>query len=208
MSSQPHRLRGLPLAKGMPAFVPALWLIPLVARRGWARLGGAGVAAVATWFFRDPERTATGPGIVAAADGVVRAVTREQSGATTISTYLNLLDVHVTRAPMDATVLDRNHRPGDHRRASSGAADANERLRWTLDTEYGVVVLTQYAGLVARRIVAYREPGAVLRRGDRIGLIRFGSRVDVTLPHGVSALVQPGQRLRAGASVIAEPEAT
>ena len=109
-----------------------------------------------------------------------------------MSTYLNLLDVHVTRAPCDATVVLQTYRRGRHRRASSPTAHVNERLEWRLSTEHGEMVLTQYAGAVARRIVAYRSIGDVLRHGERIGLIRFGSRVDVTLPAGLPVTVRAG----------------
>lgn len=191
------------LARGTPWFVPALWATPVLARRGDVRAGLVLLAAACTWFFRDPERTPEGPGILAAADGVVRTVVRRDDDTWVVSTYLDLLDVHVTRAPVDSVVITQTRRSGGYRPASTPASDHNHQLAWTLRTEWGEVGLTQYAGLVARRIVAHRGPGHRVARGERIGLIRFGSRVDVTLPPGITPCVVAGHRLRAGASVIA-----
>ena len=119
------------LATGTPRFVFALWLAPLVVRSTWARASAALLAAGCTWFFRDPERTPDGDGLVAAADGVVQWVQVDGRGRETISTYLNLFDVHVTRAPCDARVVGQTYRPGSHRRASSRSAHLNERMEWT-----------------------------------------------------------------------------
>ena len=190
------------LARGTPPLLGALWLLPLVLRRPGLRVAALALAGTATWFFRDPDRTPEGDGLLAAADGVVQGVTTDGEGRTTVSTYLNLFDVHVTRAPCDGVVVRQSYRAGRHRRASTPGADANERLEWHLATDHGEVLLTQYAGTVARRIVAYRSPGDRVRRGERIGLIRFGSRVDVRLPEGVCVAVQPRARLAGGSSVL------
>jgi phosphatidylserine decarboxylase len=163
------------------------------------------LAAGCTWFFRDPHREPDGGGLLAAADGQVQWVRADPQGRQTVSTYLNLLDVHVTRAPCDATVVSQSYRPGGHSPAFSESARLNERMEWTLDTEHGELLLVQYAGTVARRIVAHKQAGDRLRRGEAIGLIRFGSRVDVVLPPGVSALATDGQRMYAGATVLARP---
>jgi phosphatidylserine decarboxylase len=193
------------LAQGTPWFVGALWLVPLLVRPRWARAATAAVAGGTTWFFRDPERAPDGDGLLAASDGVVQSVRYDDQGRATVSTYLNLLDVHVTRAPADATVIGQTYRPGRHRRASTSSAHENERLQWRLDTEDGELLLTQYAGLLARRIVAYRSTGDVIRRGEPIGLIRFGSRVDLTFPEGFRVVTRAGQRLAGGATVVATP---
>lgn len=190
------------LARGTPWVVPTLWVTPLLARRPPARLALVAAAAAVTWFFRDPERHPDGPGVLAAADGVVRSVTQGSDGRWTVSTYLDLRDVHVTRAPCDAVVTVQARRRGRHHRAGTPASAHNHRVEWILATRHGPGGLTQYAGLVARRIVTYRGPGERIGRGERVGLIRFGSRVDVLLPQGVSPAVPPGARLRAGATVI------
>jgi phosphatidylserine decarboxylase len=117
-----------------------------------------------------------------------------------------MLDVHVTRAPCDATVVQQRYRRGSHRPAFSRSAHLNERMEWTLATEHGELQLLQYAGTVARRIVAYKAVGDRLRRGERIGLIRFGSRVDLVLPVGLRVVANVGQRMYGGATVVAEPE--
>ncbi len=193
------------LATGTPRFVFALWLAPLVVRSTWARASAALLAAGCTWFFRDPERTPDGDGLVAAADGVVQWVQVDGRGRETISTYLNLFDVHVTRAPCDARVVGQTYRPGSHRRASSRSAHLNERMEWTLATDHGELQLIQYSGTVARRIVAHKRPGDLLRRGEAIGLIRFGSRVDVVLPEGVRTSAEDGQRMYGGTTILANP---
>lgn len=190
------------LARGTPWLVPALWLAPLVVRRPLPRLGLLGAAAGVSWFFRDPDRVPEGEGMLAAADGVVRAVGREPDGRWVVSTYLDLRDVHVTRAPCDAYVRAQHRRSGRHHRASTPASDHNHRLEWELGTDSGPAQLTQYAGLLARRIVAYPSAGDRVARGERIGLIRFGSRVDLTLPTGWRPTVEVGVRLRGGATVV------
>lgn len=194
------------LAKGTPPLIVMLWLGPLVARRPWSRVSAVVLAAGCTWFFRDPERTADGDGVVAAADGVVQAVDLDDQGRERVSTYLNIFDVHVTRAPCDATVVQQTYRPGCHRPAFSRSAHLNERMEWTLSTEHGELLLVQYAGTLARRIIAYKSVGERLSRGDRIGLIRFGSRVDLLLPAGLSAVASVGQRMHGGATVVATTE--
>jgi phosphatidylserine decarboxylase len=113
---------------------------------------------------------------------------------------MRIRDVHVNRAPADGVVHELTHHPGSHRPAFRKDSERNERMRWRIETARGDIELVQIAGTVARRIVAYHEPGRRLARGERIGLIRFGSRVDVVLPAGLEPAVQPGQRLRAGIS--------
>lgn len=191
-------------ARGTPLWVLSLWLVPLFAPNRWLRMAGAVVAALALSFFRDPEREPDGPGFAAAADGLIRDVSRGDDGRWVVSTYLSLHDVHVTRAPAAATVVGQDYRPGAHRAAFDELAHRNERLSWRLDTAQGPMELVQYSGAVARRIVPYVFTGAVLERGSRIGLIRLGSRVDVTLPEGVVPLVATGDRVRAGRTLIAE----
>jgi len=185
-------------ARGTPLWVLALWLVPLLVPDRRLRLAAAVVAASALSFFRDPERRPDGAGFVAAADGLIRDVSQGEDGRWLVSTYLSLRDVHVTRAPEDATIARQDYRRGTHRAAYHDAASRNERLAWDLETVHGPMRLVQYSGAVARRIVPYETAGARVARGARLGLIRFGSRVDVTLPPGAVPLVAVGARVRAG----------
>jgi phosphatidylserine decarboxylase len=161
---------------------------------------GAGLIATAglLWFFRDPERQAPSKGLLAAADGRVQAVEHLPDGRTRIAVYMNLLDVHVNRAPISGTVLAREHFAGGHRPAFRKESERNERVRWTLSTEIGTVEVIQIAGTMVRRIVPYLDRGDRVSRAGRLGLIRFGSRVDVVLPSTVTAGVRVGERVRAG----------
>jgi phosphatidylserine decarboxylase len=162
---------------------------------------GAAVCA----FFRDPGREPVEGAVLAPADGVVSAVEREEDGRVRVSTFMRLQDVHVNRAPTDGVVRGLHHRPGGYRPAFRKDSDTNERMEWTIDTPLGELRLVQIAGVLARRIVPYRAPGERIERGQRIGMIRFGSRVDVTLPAGVAAGVRAGQRVRAGRSRLDRP---
>lgn len=195
------------LASGAPGWVPACALatVPAAAfairARGRRRAGALaimGASAAVCSFFRDPQRQ-PGEGVVLApADGVISAVERERDGRLRIATFMRLQDVHVNRAPVTGTVRELHHRPGGYRPAFHKGSDLNERLEWTIDTALGQLRIVQIAGLVARRIVAYCEPGEHIERGQRIGMIRFGSRVDVILPAGIVPGVGVGQRVCAG----------
>jgi phosphatidylserine decarboxylase len=191
------------LAKGTPWWVRPLWVAPSVVPALWLRLPLWGLVAVGTWFFRDPDRTPQGPGLLAPADGVVREVSTRTDGGVVVSTYLNLFDVHVTRAPCDGVVAGQQHHRGSHRAAFRPKSHLNERVEWLLETDLGDVRLVQIAGAVARRIVPYAGTAKAVGRGERIGLIRYGSRVDVVFPSGVLPCVSEGERVSAGATVIA-----
>jgi phosphatidylserine decarboxylase len=206
VSSQADRGRtGLALAA--PSWVPACAGASVgaaaVATRARGRARGAalllaGAGAAVTAFFRDPNRD-VGEGLVLApADGIVSEVERSLDGRVRVATFMGLQNVHVNRAPIDGVVRDLEHHPGGYRPAFRKDSKLNERMVWTLETALGEVRMVQIAGLLARRIVPYREPGQRIARGERIGMIRFGSRVDVTLPAGVEPAVEVGQRVRAG----------
>ena len=164
----------------------------------------AALAALTLFFvfvFRDPKR-AIGDGIVAPADGTVREVDPEKGF---VSTYLALRNVHVTRAPIDGVVQMKNRWHGKHAPAFSEKTVHNERLEIRLGTRMGEVSIVQMTGAIARRIVPYVSEGQALGKGQKLGLIRFGSRVDVFLPpSSVTILVKKGDRLRAGVTRIAE----
>ncbi|WP_406288204.1 phosphatidylserine decarboxylase [Embleya sp. NBC_00896] len=194
------------LAKGAsPWLVPtaltgALTGLAALRNRRWA------FAAVPTlaltggmlWFFRDPERTIGTEGVIASADGVVQSIDAWPDGRTRIATFMSPLNVHVNRAPLDGVVKSVEHKAGGFVPAFNKESEHNERVVWIFDTAIGDVELIQIAGTVARRIVPYIEPGTEVACGDRIGLIRFGSRVDVYLPPGIEPAVTVGQRTTAG----------
>ena len=164
----------------------------------------AALAALTLFFvfvFRDPRRT-IGDGIVAPADGTVREVDPEKGF---VSTYLALRNVHVTRAPIDGVVQKKNRLHGKHAPAFSEKTVHNERLEIRLGTRLGEISIVQMTGALARRIVPYVSEGQALGKGQTLGLIRFGSRVDVFMPpSSVTILVKKGDRLRAGVTRIAE----
>jgi phosphatidylserine decarboxylase len=164
-----------------------------------------GGLAVLTGFlmfvFRDPRRPA-GKGIVAPADGTVREVDHEKG---LVSIYLALRNVHVTRAPLEGTVSRMVRYPGRHLPAFSRRSPDNERVEVTMDTRIGPVTITHMSGILARRIVPYVDRGRVVEKADKLGLIRFGSRVDLVMPPGRIAIsASVGQKLRAGVTSIAE----
>lgn len=154
-------------------------------------------------FFRDPERTA-GPGVVAAADGRVMSV-RQEGGRVRIATFMNVTNVHVNRVPFPGYLVRVDDRGGPKKPAFSPEAEGNSQKRYLFGTPIGLVEVVQITGLVARRCVAWKAPGSACRKGDRMGIVVFGSRVDVVLPTSrVRPLVQVGQKVRAGADPLAE----
>jgi phosphatidylserine decarboxylase len=206
-----------PLARpGWVYLVPAL----ILAWVGTAlRLRYVGVllwlmAGWVAWFFRDPARVSSaGPGaVISPADGKVVALEEvdcpELAGgrALVVSIFMNIFDVHVNRAPLAGQVVATTRIPGGFVPADRPQArEGNERLALSLQTPEGTgVLVVQVAGLVARRIECWARPGEFVQRGQRYGMIRFGSRVDVYLPPRALARVALGQRVRAGETVIAE----
>ena len=182
-------------------------------------LAWLGVIATAwcAYFFRDPERvTPLRAGLVISpADGVVSAIEKvtpppeldlEREPTTRISVFMNVFDVHVNRSPVDARVAKITYIPGAFLNADlDKASEDNERQAFTLELADGSKLgVVQIAGLVARRIMKFVSEGERLTPGQRIGLIRFGSRVDVYLPKGTSPLVAIGQRAIAGETVFAD----
>jgi phosphatidylserine decarboxylase len=151
-------------------------------------------------FFRDPART-IGGGIVSPADGKVVDVNR---GLNRVSIFMGVLNVHVNRAPLAGVVANVKHFPGSHVPAFNKDSDRNERVETRMRTRLGDVRIVQIAGIVARRIVPYIRPQMKLRKGQRIGLIRLGSRVDVYLPRNVRITTEIGHKVYAGVSQIGE----
>jgi phosphatidylserine decarboxylase len=201
--------------KFVAAFAAGAVVLALI----WQPLGwlGAILTAWCAYFFRDPPRvTPVRPGLVVSpADGVVQAIGpaepppelgMEQRALTRVSVFMNVFDVHVNRSPVDGEVAAVAYRAGKFFNASlDKASEQNERnsLRLRLNDGRELAVV-QIAGLVARRIRSDTRQGGTLQAGERFGLIRFGSRVDVYLPDGVAPLVIAGQRAVAGETVIAD----
>ncbi len=169
------------------------------------------LALALAFFFRDPARAGDrGPDLfLAPADGRVVEVERiadpEYLGheAILVAIYLGLLDVHVQRSPVAGVVDLVDHRPGGFAPTWSERAGDNEATAIGINTGQARVLVRQVAGTVARQIVTYVEEGELVEQGDRIGLIRFSSRVEAYLPADTRVLVRPGDRVRAGSTVIA-----
>ena len=160
-------------------------------------------------FFRDPDRN-IGEGIVACADGRIREISyikdEEVGNCTKISTFMNIYNVHVNRIPIDGTIKNIVHKHGIHLPAFKKESEKNERVITTIDSNIGTVKVIQIAGTIARRIVPYIEKGDKLKKGDKIGIIRLGSRVDVYLPTKKikNISVKVGDMVNAGETTIAE----
>jgi phosphatidylserine decarboxylase len=204
----------LPFAAPLAIVAAALfvlgWLVPAV------------VAAAATvcvvLFFRDPRREAPDDSslVLAPADGLVVGISRVEdadcpgAAPTRVSIFLRLWNVHMTYAPVEGTVERVEHRPGRFGNAGfAKASERNEANSIVVDGPAGRLMFRQIAGMIARRVVCRVKPGDEIRRGERIGLIKFGSRVDVFLPPGYEILVRKGERVRAVTTAIARaPAAT
>lgn len=178
---------------------------------GWKVTGVVLLAlcAATAFFFRDPERIPpTDPGVVVSpADGRVMEVTEEVvegRAGRRVSIFLSILDVHVNRSPMAGRIRKVEYRPGRFYNAMRSRASVdNEQNVIHLQTDRGEIVFRQIAGAIARRVVCWKSPGDEVKLGERIGLIRFGSRMDVWLPQDAEILARPGQHVAGGVSVLA-----
>jgi len=164
------------------------------------------VGMFCAWFFRDPERPIpAGPVALSPADGRVMSVIQEGDRQTRISIFLNIFDVHVNRAPISGIITDVTYQRGKFLVASRAAASSeNEQNVVTIRAEDGTkVVFSQIAGLIARRIVFTKQVGDFVQAGERVGMIKFGSRVDVIFGPEWRVEVSPGSHVSAGSSVLA-----
>ncbi len=192
----------------------AAFLLGWLTRPAWAILPCL-LAFFFLWFFRDPERTIPqDPGaVVSPGDGKVTDISPVTVGnekRIRISIFLNVFDVHVNRAPIAGVIRDMRYQRGKFLNAMNAAsAEHNEQNIVAIDGDGQTVVFKQIAGLLARRIVFYPNVGDRLDRGQRVGLIKFGSRVDVLIDSAASVNVKVGDRVRGGASVLAylQPQA-
>ncbi len=189
-------------------------LLPLIVASlclalGWFVWGG-GLALLGFGlgsFFRDPQRTIPQQAglIVSPADGRVIQL-RDSTHGTVISIFLSVFNVHVNRAPVGGSIRTQEYRSGKFLMAFSDRASVeNEKMIWEIEGETSVTFCL-IAGWVARRIVAWKHEGDTVKRGDRIGLIKFGSRVDITIPPSFAVVVEKGDRVCGGSSILARRE--
>jgi phosphatidylserine decarboxylase len=195
----------------VPTLLPGTWLIAKMA----LALAGVFVALLlgfVCYFFRDPERVVPADEaiIVSAADGLVVGVDEVEEPdfhlgpMIRIAVFLSVFDVHINRSPVAGVVKSTVYKAGqflDVRHPDSSTR--NECRSWWLETAGGPVAVRQIAGLIARRIVAWADEGSTLARGERLGMIRFGSRTEVFLPIGCIPLVKPGDRVAGARTPIA-----
>jgi phosphatidylserine decarboxylase len=190
---------GLLAAAGVVWFFASPWLalIPLL------------LAIFCMWFFRDPERTipAEPNAIVAPADGKITHIVPANFGGkqgTRISIFLNVFDVHVNRAPIQGIIRSVDYKKGCFGNAMDPVcADQNEQNVVMLEGEGHLVIFKQIAGLIARRIVFTKKAGDGVARGQRVGMIKFGSRTDLILPSDIQLAVRVGDHVKGGSSVLA-----
>lgn len=196
--SRPYLLMAYSLA-AVGALVAAM-----VPRLPWIALGVLTLllALLVTWFFRDPERR-PGPDVVSPADGRVIALHQDEEEAR-LTIFMTPWSVHVNRSPLDGRIEQLDYHRGAHVPAFKKESDRNERLEVDMSTAAGPVRVRLIAGTVARRIHPYVAPGVEVKKGDRIGLIAFGSRCELVLPgNRFRLLSRPGDWVRAGETTVA-----
>ena len=212
-----------PIHKEGFKFIPIFAVVAVILFFVWQPLGwlGVGLTIWCYYFFRDPDRqTPVREGLlVSPADGVISLIEPAVPPAelemgdqplTRVSVFMNVFNCHVNRAPIAGRVAKISYRPGKFLNASLDKASVdNERNSMALEMEDGrKIAVVQIAGLVARRILCEVEEGQALETGERFGMIRFGSRVDVYLPDGVQPLVALGQTMISAETVIADLRST
>jgi len=164
------------------------------------------LCAFVVYFFRDPERSfaLSGSQVLSPADGKVVSV-RKENDLEVLSIFLSIFDVHINRAPVSGEITRIEYKKGKFLAAfDERASNENEQNSITIDHDGHPVRFVQIAGLIARRIICWKKEGEKIAAGERIGLIKFGSRVDVFLPSGSTINVKVGQKVRAGETVIGE----
>ncbi len=204
-------IRGSMVKEGYSFGVPLLVLGGAGFLLHWYLLAGVLVflAAFVFYFFRNPERIIPAePGsVVSPADGRVVVVTDEENAGRPgkrISVFLAVWNVHVNRSPAAGTITKLQYRPGRFLAAMRERASVeNEQNVFTLSTDAGELIFKQIAGWIARRVVSWKKAGDPVARGERIGLVRFGSRMDVWLPKDAEILVQLGEKVKGGTSLLA-----
>ena len=199
----------MPIAKeGWPFIFAglALTFFMMLLHQTWAAAGAALVTAFVVWFFRDPERSVPQDDslLVSPADGTVVETMPLPDGGSKVGIFLSIFNVHVNRVPASGEVLEVDHRNGRFLAAwNTIASDENERTSVSIRCARGEVKFVQVAGLIARRIICRIKEGDTVERGQRYGLIRFGSRVDIYLPANTAVEVTVGDKVCGGTDVIA-----
>jgi phosphatidylserine decarboxylase len=167
------------------------------------------LALFVAFFFRDPEREVPEDErlVVSPADGLVVVVKpvelADGNMGTLVSIFLSIFDVHVNRSPLAGRIVETDYRPGKFLVATKQKASIeNEQNVITVENRYATVVFKQIAGLIARRIVFWKKKGDHVMLGERVGLIKFGSRVDIILPPQVNIVARKGERVKGGVSII------
>lgn len=199
---------------GLPPVLIAIVLLAVGHR--WVFGAGAALLLLGLFvfsFFRNPERTIPQDNglIVAPADGRVVVIKNEKNqgrSGTRLSIFLAIWNVHVNRAPAAGKITRLDYQPGKFLAAwDENASLQNEQNIFTQSTEHGEIVYKQIAGWVARRVVSWKKAGDEVARGERIGLVRFGSRVDLWLPEEAEILTKVGENVKGGSSVLARVRA-
>ncbi|HWR68698.1 MAG TPA: phosphatidylserine decarboxylase family protein [Desulfomonilia bacterium] len=197
--------------EGYPFIAAASALFFLIFMAGGLALRILGLVPVlfVTWFFRDPQRRVpAGEGLVVSpADGTVLEIyeTEEEKvgPCTKVAVFMSVFSVHVNRVPVSGAVVDVRYKPGAFRVASLGKkTEANERMTTYIQTDHGIFRVDQVAGLVARRIICWLTPGDKVVQGDRFGLIRFGSLLEIWLPKEYGVACKRSDKVLAGSTII------
>ena len=203
----------IPIAKDGYIFIlPLAVLTGIFWALSWFWVTGlfVGLFLFVTWFFRDPERSISEDpnAIVSAGDGRVVEIVQEKDPLldgvyTRVSVFLNVFNVHVNRVPIAGKIQATRYNPGKFLNAASHKASLdNEQSAILLNNGHVTILVKQIAGLIARRIVCWAKEGDEYQRGQRFGLIRFGSRVDIFLPEGTDIKVAIGDIVSGGSSII------
>ena len=203
----------IPIAKeGYMFILPLAVLTGIFWALSWLWVTGlfAGLFLFVTWFFRDPERSIPEDpnAIVSAGDGRVVEIVQEKDPLldgvyTRVSVFLNVFNVHVNRVPIAGKIQATRYNPGKFLNAASHKASLdNEQSAILLNNGHVTILVKQIAGLIARRIVCWAKEGDEFQRGQRYGLIRFGSRMDVFVPEGTDIKVKIGDIVNGGSSII------
>jgi len=205
------RLQTIAEARWILAILLVVGLVSLFFS-GWFFLLVLILIAYTFYFFRDPERAvpADANAIVAAADGVITDIVEIDEGdvlktkTRRVGIFLSVFDVHTNRAPIDGKIIFRAHREGlcvDARKPE--CSEKNEAMIWAFENPRATIVVRQLTGAIARRIVAWLSVGDEVRKGERFGMIRFGSRTEVYLPLSASISVKVGEHVAGGSTIIA-----